>query len=153
MKKIICIICVALLLFSAGCNNKQNTENDEAYVSFTVIDGFSGLPVEDVRVVLPDSDTVAETDSEGRTGKLRVPVVKSNLKSLPNNKGYFSVLAFKEGYNDYCLFFASVEPNEDRKMKIYIFKLETPMSEGRPLVTVESPDTDWAKELCDEYSE
>ncbi len=148
MKKlVILLMCVVL----TGCGTAENVNRETGTVSFTVVDGLNGLPVEGVRVVLPESGGESITDSDGHTQKLEVPIIKNSKEQLPCDFGTFTVLAFKENYNDYALFYARLEANEERNMKIFMFMTDTPLSNGAPLSTVESPDKEWVEQIIRQY--
>ena len=148
MIKKICALFLLAICF-CGCTPKQ--EEAKGYVSFCAIDGLSGMPIENVRIVLPENDCVLQTGSDGRSDKAEITVKKDERYSLPQDYGTFSVLGYKEGYNDYALFFAQIRQGQTREIKLYMFKTDTPLSSGAPLATVESPEKEWVKELVEKY--
>jgi len=147
-KTVILIMAVALLLLS-GCQANQAAEKHIGTVTVTVIDGMSGLPIENVKVVIPECDTVAVTDSDGKTDIMRVELEDSAVYNKQG--GLFTLLAFNEQYNDYVLYYANLDNNENRKMKIFLFRKDTPMSNGAPLATVECPSKDVTAEIVNKY--
>ena len=152
MKKCIClIICLTFLL--CGCGEKDSVKENDASVSFSAIDGVSGLPIDNVKIVLPEYEKVLYTNENGRTEKVEVPVMYDMhySETLAQGYGVLSVLAYKEGYNDYALFLAQVEEQKERNIKIYLFALDAPISKGAPIYTVESPDKEWVNQLLEKY--
>lgn len=150
MKKIlILVLCVTFLL--AGCTKKENPKIETGAVTFTVIDGFSGLPIEGVRLVIPECDKEVYSDSSGKTSSVDVTVIKNESYPVKQDYGTFSVLGYKEGYNEYALFFAQIKSGQERNIKIYMFMKDTPLSSGKPLATIESPDKDWVNEMVEKY--
>ncbi len=139
-----------VMLFS-GCANKEQKTTETGMVSFTVIDGFSGLPLEGVRIVIPECEKELFTDSSGKTEKTEVAVIKNEHAAMKQDFGTFSVLGYKDGYNEYALFYAMIKNGQDRNIKLYMFMTDTPLSSGRPLATIESPDKDWVDELVEKY--
>ena len=149
MKKLIPLLLIMLLF--VGCAPSENENLKKGTISFTAIDGFSGLPIENVRIVLPENNRELMTDANGRTEKATVNVIENINYTVKQNYGTFSVLAYKEGYNDYALFFAQIKEGQERNIKVYMFLKDTPLSSGTPLATVESPDKDWVNEFVQKY--
>ncbi|MBR6765058.1 MAG: hypothetical protein IKM06_01100 [Clostridia bacterium] len=151
MKKILTVILLCSVLFASGCSKKENAATATGTVSFTVVDGFSGLPIENVKIVIPECEAVSVTDSSGKTERITVPVIKDERYPIPEGYGTFSVLGFCEGYNDYALFFAHISEQQERSIKLYMFKTDTPFSSGAPLSTIESPNKEWVSKLMEKY--
>lgn len=151
MKKLISVVILCAVLFCSGCANNTKSEQAVGEVNFTVLDGFSGLPVENVRLVIPEGNLEGYTDSSGKCLIKNVPIVFDERYPIKQGYGTFSVLGYKEGYNDYALFFAQLQKDQSRNLKIYMFMVDTPFSSGTPLSTIESPDNDWVKELVEKY--
>ncbi len=151
-KKVLVVIMCIGLLFTA-CDQGEKSVSGYGEVYFTVIDGFSGMPIEGVRIVIPECEQEALTGSGGKTAKLTIPVVKGDSNCLTKEFGTFSVLGYKEGYNEYALFFAQINEGQQRNIKMYMFKKDTPLSSGTPLATIESPDKDWVSELVEKFRE
>lgn len=151
MKRIISIAVICALLLFTGCANNTKDEQAMGEVNFTVLDGFSGLPIENVRIVIPEGEIEAFTDATGKCTLKNVPIVFDERYPIKQGYGTFSVLGYKEGYNDYALFFAHLQDGQERNLKIYMFMLDTPFSKGTPLSTIESPDNEWVKELVEKY--
>ncbi len=148
MRKIfILLMCIVL----TGCGTVNETKIETGTVGFTVVDGLNGLPIEGVRIVVPESGEESVTDSDGHSQKLAIPIIKCGSGKLQSDCGIFTVLAFKENYNDYALFYAKLDANEERNMKIFMFMTDTPLSNGAPLSTVEAPDREWVEKIIKEY--
>ena len=153
MKKIICVFLILCTLFVCACGEKESQDTDNAKVSFLAIDGVSGLPIENVKVVLPEYKQVFYTDNEGRIAETQINVLYDTRseKVVLQEYGTFTVLAYKEGYNEYALFYAQAVENEERKIKIYMFKKDTPLGNGAPLAIIESPDKKWVENVVEKY--
>lgn len=154
MKKIICFILIICTLFACcACGNNEDKEIKNAGISFLAVDGVSGLPLANVKVVLPEYDTALFTNSEGRTEEIMVDALYDTRseKVLLQDYGTLTVLAYKEEYNDYALFYAQVVEYESRRVKIYMFKKDTPLGNGAPLATIESPDKKWVENVVEKY--
>ena len=93
------------------------------------------------------------TGSDGKTEAAEIAVLyDTHFADIHLQEyGTFTVLAYKEGYSDYALFFAQIRENQERNIKVYMFMKDTPMSNGAPLATVESPEKEWVKELVEQY--
>ena len=150
MKKAIVLLVIIATMFS-GCAKKEVKNNEYGKVSFTVIDGFSGLPVEGVRLVIPECEKELFTDSSGKTDQTEVTVIKNENSVLKQDYGTFSVLGYKDGYNEYALFYAQIKDGQERNIKVYMFMTDTPLSSGTPLATIESPDKEWVNMLVEKY--
>lgn len=153
MKKFICVILILCAVFLCSCQKNKEHEEDNATVSFLAVDGVSGLPIENVKVVLPEYNKVLYTDSEGRIEETKISVLYDTRteKVMLQDYGTFTVLAYKEEYNDYALFYAQATEFEERRIKIYMFKKETPLGNGAPLATIESPDKKWVENVVEKY--
>ena len=153
MKKTILVLIMCTVLMLTACGQGEQNVSGYGEVYFTAIDGFSGMPIEGVRIVIPEGEQEAFTDSGGKTVKLTVPIAKGDSNCLTQEFGTFSVLGYKEGYNEYALFFAQINEGQQRNIKIYMFRKDSPLSSGTPLSTIESPDKDWVSELVEKYRE
>ncbi len=153
MKRIISFVLLCTLFVFAGCGEAQDPAENDASVSFQVLDGVSGMPVEGVRIVLPEYKKELLTGSDGKTEAAEIAVLyDTHFADIHLQEyGTFTVLAYKEGYSDYALFFAQIRENQERNIKVYMFMKDTPMSNGAPLATVESPEKEWVKELVEQY--
>ena len=150
MKKIISLLLICSILVLVGCKKEENN-NVFGQVNVTVLDGFSGMPVEQVKIVIPEGEQVAYTDSSGKCSIKNVPIIFDNRYPIKQGYGTFSLLGYKEGYNDYALFFAQLKEEETRNIKIYMFLSDAPFSQGTPLSTIESPEKDWVIEILDKF--
>ena len=144
-------ICGLFLIVACFCACAPKEEAPKGYVTFYALDGLSGLPIENVKIVLPENDCVLETGSDGRSERAEIEVIEDKRYPIAQNYGTFSVLGYKEGYNDYALFFAQIKEGQNREIKLYMFKTDTPLSNGAPLATVESPEKEWVKELVEKF--
>lgn len=150
MKKIISMFILCTLLLFVGCKN-NNEVQPCGEVNFTVVDGFSGMPIENAKIVIPEGNLTGITDSLGKCNINNVPIFYDERYPIKQGYGTFSVLGYKEGYNDYALFFAHLKEGELRNIKIYMFTVDTPFGSGTPLSTIESPDNEWVAELLEKY--
>ncbi len=150
MKKLVSLLLICSILLLAGCKKEENN-NACGQINVTVLDGFSGMPIEQVKLVVPEGEKVAYTDSSGKCSILDVPITFDNRYPVKQGYGTFSLLGYKEGYNDYALFFAQLKDGETRNLKIYMFLIDTPFSQGTPLSTIESPEKEWVQKILDTF--
>lgn len=143
---VLLIVAVAIL---CGCTTEK--QESEGKVTFTAVDGISGLPIENVRIVLPENGIETVTGSDGKCEEVTVSVSKDRRYPILQDYGTFTVFAFKDGYSDYALFYARIKENEKRNMKIFLFSEESPLSKGLPISIIESPDEEWVKEYMAQY--
>jgi len=152
MKKLFVALMLLAITLLSVCGCAKTEENvDNGYVTFYAIDGFSGLPLENVRIVLPENECELITGTDGRSEKAQIKVIKNAQSPFEQEYGTFTVLAYKEEYNEYALIYAQIKKEQEREIKIYMFKKETPLSNGAPLATIESPPKEWVKELIEAY--
>ena len=148
MKKYFAVLLVFVMLFAAGCGGEQESAVYGS-VKFFVVDGLSGMPIENVRIVLPESGNELYTDSDGKTETINLGV--SEKGGLACECGTFTVLAYKDEYNDFALFYAQIDKEKERTLKLYMFMKDTPMGNGAPISTVESPEKDRVSEIVEKY--
>lgn len=136
------------LLPASGCVRAGET----GLLSVRVTDGWTDAPIENARVVIPESGGVCQTDGNGRTGLMEVPVLRDAhfRHILPQDWGTVTVLVYAEGYYACALYHARVAadaPREDLPIRLFPNDgtLETPFS------LIESPDEDWVREMLHRY--
>lgn len=151
MKKriILSVLLIAALTVLCGC--KAEKKLSEGKVTFTAVDGISGLPIENVRIVLPENGIETVTGADGKCEEVTVSVSKDGRYPIVQDYGTFTVFAFKDGYSDYALFYARIKENDKRNMKIFLFSENSPLSKGLPISIIESPDEEWVKEYIAQY--
>ena len=75
MKRIISFVLLCTLFVFAGCGEAQDPAENNASVGFQVLDGVSGMPVEGVRIVLPEYKKELTTGSDGKTTMAEIAVL------------------------------------------------------------------------------
>lgn len=151
MRKKILVLMMLTVILLTGCGKETNPVGKSGKVTFTAVDGLTGQTIPDVRVVVPEGDLIAYTNDNGRTEAMTVPVIEESNVPMKKKYGTFTVLAYAEGYCDFCLFYAQLLPDQERNVKIFLFQKDSPMASGAPLATVESPENEWVKTLADRY--
>ena len=152
MRKKFLVILMMTVILLTGCGKEANPEGKTGKVIFTAVDGLTGQTIPDVRVVVPEGNLIAYTNDNGRTEQMNIPIIEESNVPMKKNYGTFTVLAYAEGYCDFCLFYAQLSPEQERNVKIFLFQKDSPLaSGGAPLATVESPENEWVKELAEHY--
>ena len=120
------------------------------YLYINVFDGFTSLPIENARVVIPEIDSEFYTDDNGSTDKIKVPLLMdTHFNSIHKQEyGTITVIVYADGYTPYALFFTQIYKNETRSPNIWLFEDDG----AKPFIIIESPNELWAYELINKYS-
>lgn len=123
------------------------------YIIPKVTDGFSEEPIEGATIVIPEIDQSFVTGADGRTSKIRVPVdPDGRFKSImPKSWGEITLIAYKEGYIDYVLFYTHVWENQTREGPEILLFPQDEKKGVEPFAIVEGPNRLWVKELVKKY--
>lgn len=140
------LVFVGLMLYAAFADREYG------HMDVSVVDAYTLEPLEGALLVFPDSGHSAKTDTLGRAQVFGLPIHKhrEQNKILPQPYGECTLLAYREGYIPYALFYVQLQPGRIRSgPTIYLF----PDYEGAPaaITIVESPTYDWAKGLVEKY--
>jgi len=133
--------------------NKDKTVSSipvQAYLKITVLDIRTHEPLENATVCIPETGIYYTTDKFGRTPTIDVPYLKNgqydNIKE--RNWGDITILAYKQGYVDYLVFYIMVTKDKTRHVTLTL----APYTEGsQPYIIIESPDDQWAKDIINKY--
>ncbi len=139
-----------IILVSYNKSVAADTIVEQAYLKITVLDITTRKPLSDTTICIPETGKYYKTDEIGRTPTIDVPYLKNsqydNIKE--RNWGDITVLAYKEGYVDYLVFYIMVTKNKTRHITITL----APYSEGsQPYIIIESPEEQWAKDIINKY--
>ena len=121
-------------------------------IRICVLDGFGKFPIENAKVVIPETGDELYTNADGLTEKVNVPVLRDIHYDgiLRQNYGRITVLVYAQGYVPYGIFFVQIESDTDRLINAWVFENDG-IEEQDPFVIIESPDTEWANELIRSY--
>jgi hypothetical protein len=132
-------------------NNKAvSAQTDWAYLKISIIDLKTREPLENATVCILETKQYYTTDKYGNTPTIQAPYLKnSNFDDvLERPWGDITILAYKDGYVDYLVFYIMVQKNKTRYLTLTL----APHSVGsEPYLIIESPDDDWAKEIIKRY--
>jgi len=142
------ILLVCMIAVMTGCR-----ERDRGTLSIRVLDGWSDGPIENARVVIPETGDVSMTDADGRTEPISVPILydRHYANILPQHWGTVTLLIYADGYYAQAVYGVRTEKDTVRSdLIIRMFPGDGSMGE-KPFVLVESPDSDWVCELLHRY--
>ena len=118
-----------------------------------VQDGMSLEPIEGAEVIIVETDGRYTTDKQGKTQKIRVPIIedKNFTDILKKPWGEVTIIVTKPGYATYVLFYAQIWENETRQgPNVLLFKADERAAE-RPYIIIEGPQRIWVNELISKY--
>ncbi|HEY8423586.1 MAG TPA: carboxypeptidase-like regulatory domain-containing protein [Clostridia bacterium] len=145
------ITCVAtILIMNSVYNRPAFSQNEYGYLKIRVIDLVTREPVAGATVCIVESNQYYTTDKNGFTPTIQAPYLKNtNFDNvLERPWGDITILAYKEGYVDYLVFYIMLPKNATRHLTITL----APYSAGaEPYLLIESPDDEWAKEIIKKY--
>lgn len=122
-------------------------------VQFQVVEGFKETPLEDATVVVLDTNKSYQTDKDGLTPVIEVPIIADQRfeKILAKPWGEISVIIYKKDYVPYALFYLQVFKDKTRKgVKILLFK-EGTITSTEPFSIIEGPNRVWVDELIKQH--
>lgn len=124
-----------------------------ASLSITVKDAATEEPLENSTVCIIETGGYYKTDKDGKTGVIKVPLLKNTNfdKSSPRPWGEITLLAYKDGYIDFILFYVMVYENQTRNgPNIYLYATDDPET-ALTHSLVEGPETGWVNDLVRKY--
>jgi len=129
----------------------QSRSIADSYTGFSpeVIDGRTGLPIENAVIVIPETGEQYQTHSNGKTDVIRIPYVpESDFDDIyPKAWGEVTLLAYAEGYAPYALFYLQLTENTLREgPTVMLFP-----GEQDPFSIIEGPPDKWVSALIEKY--
>lgn len=150
-------ICFVYIIFfipdSEQANNPEVVLPPYGDIIIKVQDGMSLEPIEGAEVIIVETDGRYTTDEQGKTPKIRVPIIedKNFTDILKKPWGEVTIIVNKPGYATYVLFYAQIWENETRQgPNVLLFKADESAAE-RPYIIVEGPQRIWVNELISKY--
>lgn len=131
-------------------DKSASSQNEYAYLKISIIDLKTREPINNATVCIVETERYYTTDKNGNTPTIQVPYIKnSNFDNILERPwGDITILAYKDGYVDYLVFYIMVQKNSTRYLTLTL----APYSAGsEPYLLIESPDNEWAKELITKY--
>lgn len=129
------------------------SSSDIAYLTVNVLEGYTDTPIENASVVVVETGKVYQTDKDGMTDKIDVPVVRDTRYDSIMQKpwGEITLIVYKEGFVPYALFYLQVLGGQTREgVKILLFE-EGQTESSQPFSIIEGPNRVWVNELVEMY--
>lgn len=129
------------------------SSSDTAYLTVNVLEGYTDTPIENASVVVVETGKVYQTDKDGMTDKIDVPVVRDTRYDSIMQKpwGEITLIVYKEGFVPYALFYLQVLGGQTREgVKILLFE-EGQTESSQPFSIIEGPNRVWVNELVEMY--
>lgn len=124
-----------------------------AQLQIQALDGQSNTPLPGVSVVIPETGKTYQTGEDGKTETITVPIIHDthyqNMLAMP--WGEITILAYKDGYIPYALFYVQVWENETRQGPNLLMFQEGATSSNQPFSLVEGPQRLWVNQLLEQY--
>ncbi len=124
-----------------------------AKLTLKVVEGYTETPITGAKVVILETGKVYETDENGDTQVIEVPVIRDARFDglIPKPWGEVSLIVYKDGFLPYALFYLQVTGGETRKgVKILLFENNSTGS-TEPFSIIEGPNRLWVDELVKKY--
>ena len=143
------IMKASLLCVYFSLTTKTSVETKQGQIVISVLEAGSLKPIENATICVVETRTYFQTDSNGFSEKINVPILINknfNLTLTPPN-GEITLLVYKSGYADNITFFVKVPTN---KTRLGIVVLLTPIysdNDISPKISAEVPDETWAKQI------
>ena len=127
----------------------SSTEPDTGFVP-KVIDGRTGLPIENAVIIIPETGETYQTDAHGKTPFIRIPYsAKTDFDAIhPKDWCEVTLLAYAEGYAPYALFYLQLQKDSLREgPTVMLFP-----GEQDPFSIIEGPPEPWVSELLEKFT-
>lgn len=147
-------VMMTVLLSDGGSIAAMSLGSSEAAkLTVNVLEGYDETPITGAKVVILETGKVYETDQNGSTETIEVPVVRDTRFDgiIPKPWGEVSLIVYKEGFLPYALFYLQVAGGETRKgVKILLFE-DNSTGNPEPFSIIEGPNRAWVDELVKMY--
>lgn len=132
-----------------GSGSKSGT----AQLTVNVLEGYTETPIKDASVVIVETGKVYQTDENGMTEKIDVPVIRDKRYDdiMQKQWGEITLIVYKEGFVPYALFYLQVVGGQTREgVKILLFE-EGQTESAQPFSIIEGPNRVWVDALVEMY--
>ena len=123
------------------------------HLHIRVVNAYTLMPVEGVRVVIPDAEKELVSDNTGSCVFTGMPIRKNSLhqRLVPQDWGECTVIASYGGYRPTVILNVRVDKDKMRNgPTVYMFPEE--LDDIEVAAIVESPDDEWLAQLVEKYS-
>ena len=124
-----------------------------ARLTVSVVEGYTEMPIEKASVVVVETGKVYQTDENGMTEVIEVPLVRDTRydRILQKPWGEVTLIIYKDGFVPYALFYLQVLGGQTREgVKILLFEQDKTQS-NTPFSIIEGPSRIWVNELVEKY--
>jgi len=128
-------------------------QSDTAELTVNVVEGYTESPINNASVVVVETGNVYQTDENGMTEKIKVPVIRDTRFDDIMQKpwGEITLIVYKEGFIPYALFYLQVLGGQTREgVKILLFE-EGQTQSVQPFSIIEGPNRAWVDKLVEMY--
>ncbi len=131
----------------------SGSKSDTAHLTVNVLEGYTETPINDASVVVVETGKVYQTDENGLTEKIDVPVIRDKRYDdiMQKQWGEITLIVYKEGFIPYALFYLQVLGGQTREgVKILLFE-EGQTESTQPFSIIEGPNRLWVDALVEMY--
>ena len=122
--------------------------NNDAKLIVNVLDLHTKLPITNATICIVETNSYYYTDTSGYSEIIEIPITIINKQK---NWQDFTILTYKNGYNDYLYCNCKLKPNQ-KKVGVTIFLSElTHDRQDDYIVFTEKPDDAWTKQIIKNY--
>jgi hypothetical protein len=129
------------------------SNSNTAYLTVNVLEGYTETPIANASVAVVETGKVYQTDENGMTDKIDVPVIRDARYDSIIQKpwGEITLIIYKEGFVPYALFYLQVLGGQTREgVKILLFE-EGQTESSEPFSIIEGPNRVWVDALVEMY--
>ncbi len=129
------------------------SHSDTAQLTVNVVEGYTEAPIKDASVVVVETGKVYQTDENGMTQNINVPVIRDTRYDdiMQKQWGEITLIVYKEGFIPYALFYLQVIGGQTREgVKILLFE-EGQTESTQPFSIIEGPNRVWVDALVEMY--
>lgn len=130
-----------------------NSGSGKARFSVSVLEGYTETPIAGAQVVVVETGKLYQTDENGLTETIEVPLVRDTRfdRILEKPWGEVSLIVYKEGFVPYALFYLQVLGGQTREgVKILLFEQDQ-TENAAPFSIIEGPNRIWVNTLVEMY--
>ena len=137
---------IAILLLLTACS-KESAPVSKLRVR--VLDGFTDAPIENARVVVPETGEAFPTGPDGLTEEMTLPVIPDSEydKLLPCPDGRATLIVYADGMTPYLLLYLRTGTNRE-PVAVRLFPDDGTLG---VFTVIEAPPEEWAEELVSKW--
>jgi hypothetical protein len=147
------VITGSLLMNQGDSLEAFNTSTNICKISPVVLDGMTDEPIVGAKIVILEGNEVYETDVNGSTGEIEVPLITDARFNtiLPKPWGEVTVIVYADGYLPYALFYLEVMAGQTRQGPEILMFTQKDAPSADPFSIIEGPNRQWVNALIKKY--